>query len=100
MNLVSSNFEWLGPEPETCRWWSQSHKLGFRIHRDSSLGKRIILIKQCFSDFLDQIVLEPEAKPLDVGVGVQKIWMPGAGNLSTGYTALVCRRLPTVIIAF
>ena len=48
------------------KWWSRSLKFGFQFHRYSFWGKRVIQVIQCFfSDFLDQIVLEPERKNLD-----------------------------------
>ena len=35
-------------EPKTFRWWNRSLKFGFRFHRDSLWGKRVIHILWCF----------------------------------------------------
>ena len=44
-----SNFGWL--EPKTFRWWSRSLKFGFRFHKYSLMGKRVVQIMQCFFYF-------------------------------------------------
>jgi len=71
-----SNFEWLEPEPKTCRWWSQSHKFGFRIHRDSQLGKKIIQIKCFFLIFWTKLFWSRRQKSVDVGAGAKKFRCP------------------------
>ena len=51
------------PTPLHPWWWSRSLKLVFRFHIYRFWGKRVIQLMQClFSDFLEQIVLEPEPK--------------------------------------
>ena len=37
-----------GAGAKTFRWWNWSLKFGFRIHRDSLLGKRVIDIMDVF----------------------------------------------------
>jgi len=76
-----SNFGWLEPEPKFFRWWSQirsqSLKFGFRIHRDSLWGKRVIQIIQCFFlIFWTKLFWSRSQKLLDVGAGTKKFRCP------------------------
>jgi len=74
-------------------WWSRSRslKFGFRFHRHSSWGKRFY---NAFWFSMDQIVLEHEPDPPDVGAGAKKfrcleldaepkIWVPSPQPLVT-----------------
>jgi len=70
MNLVRSRSA--EPEPQIFRWWGQSLKFGFRIHRDSLWCKRVIQIIQYFFWFF-WTKLSRSRKVLDVGAGAKKI---------------------------
>jgi len=67
--------------------WSRSLKFGFRFHRGSFLGKRLMQIMQYFYHFLDQIVLEPESKSSRILMPEPEIWVPAPQPCTTSKTA-------------